>query len=131
MRLSPPSEEIESKQVHRKFQKYRSSSFEFRKQVVTSINLKDEFYELNLCEIREGASLLCVALLTTIDHAVAGTSASFYFAIMSRGLLFFCAVFTVISARGVFVEPSHYKFDYRRLHYNRTSDGKLRVIVYF
>ena len=131
MRLSPPSEEIESKQVHQKFQKYRSSSFEFRKQVVTSINLKDEFYELNLCQIREGASLLCVALLTTIDHAVAGTSASFYFAIMLRGLLVFCAVFTVISARGVFVEPSHHKFDYRRLHYNRTSDGKLRIIVYF
>jgi hypothetical protein len=125
------SEKIESRQVHQKFQQYLPSSFEFRKQALLSINLKDEFYELNLCQIREGASLLCVALLTTIDHAVAGTSASFYFAIMLRGLFVFCAVFTVISARGVFVEPSHHKFDYRRLHYNRTSDGKLRVLVYF
>ena len=65
-----------------------------------------------------------VALLTTIDHAVAGTSASFYFEIMLRGVLLFCPFFTVISARGVFVEPSHHKFDIRRLQYNRTQDGK-------
>lgn len=92
--------------------------------LVQSINVKDEFFELNLFRIREGASLLCVALLTTIDHAVAGTSASFYFAIMLRVLFVFFPLFTVILARGVFVEPSHHKFDYRRLQYNRTSDGK-------